>query len=158
MARGCTVRIPLVVALLLLAPACRSEPAPTVQAPPNPTTAPATVLTGCTVDQGSPQPVPSTGPDYKIVQPGVLVAGSVTNLPPFESIQSGSPVGFDVAVVAEIARRLGLRPQIQAETASTLLTDVAHGKTDVAISAISIRSDRKAAVDFTDPYYTADLA
>src|SRR5439155_26960107 len=34
---------------------------------------------------------------------------------------------------------------------------VAHGRTDVAISALTIRADRKS-VDFTDPYFTADLA
>src|SRR5882672_9328342 len=107
------VRFSLVAALTLVGSACHSEPAPTVQAPPNPTTAPSTLLAGCVVDQGSaraatPRPGPSPG-DYTIAQPGILVAASVTSNPPFESVQRGRPVGFDIDLIAEVSRRLGLR-------------------------------------------------
>lgn len=150
-------RTALVASLFVFA-ACRSEPAPTVLAPPNPTSAPSSFLAGCVVDQGAPSPAKSTGVDYAIAQPGILVAGSVASNPPFASLQAGRPVGFEVDMIAEIARRLGLRPEIQTETPSNVLTDVASGRTDVAISALSVRSDRRATVDFTDPYYTANLA
>jgi len=148
----------LVGALALLATACRNEPSPTVAAPPNPTSAPASVLPGCVVDPGARAPARPADHDYRIVQPGILVAGSVTSLPPFESVQGSQPVGFDVALIAEVARRLGLRPEVQTESPAHLLSDVAEGRTDVAISALTIRADRKSAVDFTDPYFTADLA
>lgn len=143
--------------LLVFAGACQGEPSPTVETPPNPTSAPAGVLPGCEADLGTPGGGPAKGGDYRNVQPGILLAGSVTNLPPFESVQAGKPQGFDVDVIAEIARRLGLRPEIQGETATTLLSDVAQGRTDVAISAISVRPDRRGVVDFTDPYFTSDL-
>src|SRR5437660_10494441 len=159
------VRFSLVAALALatlLGPACHSEPAPTVQAPPNPTTAPSTVLAGCVVDQGSARPsTPRAGlsaGDYRIAQPGILVAASVTSNPPFESLTGGRPVGFDIDLIAEVARRLGLRPEIQSATLSSVLTDVVQGRADVAIAALSIRSDRRSVVDFTDAYYPADLA
>ena len=147
--------------ILVLAPACRSEPSPTVAAAPNPTSAPATTLAACAVGQGaSPSPHGGAGSagDYAIAQPGLLLAASVTSNPPFESLQSGQPVGFDVDVVAEVARRLGLRPEIQSTTAANVLTDVAQGRADVAISALSIRPERLSVVDFTTPYYRADLA
>ena len=160
------VRFSLAAALILtgalVGPACHSEPAPTVQAPPNPTTAPSTVLAGCVVDQGSARPsTPRAGPspgDYTIAQPGILVAASVTSNPPFESLQGGRPVGFDIDLIAEVSRRLGLRPEIQSATPSSVLTDVVQGRADVAIAALSIRSDRRSVVDFTDAYYPADLA
>ena len=156
------VRFSLAVSLALVGAACHREPAPTVQAPPNPTTAPSTVLAGCVVDQGSARPPsPRAGPspgDYTIVQPGILVAASVTSRPPFESLQGGHPVGFDIDLIAEVSRRLGLRPEIQSATPSSVLTDVAQGRADVAISALSIRADRRSLVDFTDAYYAADLA
>src|SRR5207248_265431 len=160
------VRFGLAVSLTLtgalVGAACHREPAPTVQAPPNPTTAPSTVLAGCVVDQGSARPPsPRAGPspgDYTIVQPGILVAASVTSRPPFESLQGGHPVGFDIDLIAEVSRRLGLRPEIQSATPSSVLTDVAQGRADVAISALSIRADRRPLVDFTDAYYAADLA
>src|SRR5260370_16095129 len=156
------VRFGLVAALALAGPACHSEPAPTVQAPPNPTTAPSTKLAGCVVDQGSARPsTPHAGPspgDYTIAQPGILVAASVTSNPPFESLQGGRPVGFDIDLIAEVSRRLGLRPEIQSATPSSVLTDVVQARADVAIAALSIRSDRRSVVDFTDAYYPADLA
>jgi ABC-type amino acid transport substrate-binding protein len=157
---GCgVVRFGLAAALTLIAGACRSEPAPTVQGPPNPTTAPSTVLAGCVVDQGSvPHPASPGGGDYTIAQPGILVAASVTSSPPFESLQGGHPVGFDIDLIAEVARRLGLRPEVQTSTPSSILNDVAQGRADVAISALSIRADRRSVVDFTDPYYGANLA
>src|SRR5436309_5364644 len=141
------VRFSLAVSLALVGAACHREPAPTVQAPPDPTAAPSTVLAGCVVDQGSDRPPsPRAGPspgDYTIVQPGILVAASVTSRPPFESLQGGHPVGFDIDLIAEVSRRLGLRPEIQSATPSSVLTDVAQGRADVAISALSIRADRR---------------
>jgi polar amino acid transport system substrate-binding protein len=155
-----SVRCSLVAALIVAGSACHSEPAPTVQAPPNPTTAPSTVLAGCVVDQGSARPsTPRAGPgDYTIAQPGILVAASVTANPPFESLQGGRPVGFDIDLIAEVSRRLGLRPEIQSATPSSVLADVVQGRADVAIAALSIRSDRRSVVDFTDAYYPANLA
>jgi ABC-type amino acid transport substrate-binding protein len=158
MARGPTTPIALCAALLLLAAACRSEPSPTVLGPPNPTTAPSTVLSGCVVDQGPAPAASPTAGDYTIGQPGILVAASVTSNPPFESVQGGHPVGFDIDLIAEVSRRLGLRPEIQTAASPTILGDVAQGRADVAISALSIRSDRRSVVDFTDPYYGANLA
>jgi ABC-type amino acid transport substrate-binding protein len=157
---GCgVVRVGLAAALTLIAAGCRSEPAPTVQGPPNPTTAPSSVLAGCVVDQGSaPHLASPSGGDYTIAQPGILVAASVTSRPPFESLQGGHPVGFDIDLIAEVSRRLGLRPEIQTATPSSVLNDVAQGRADVAISALSVRSDRRSVVDFTDPYYGANLA
>ena len=151
------VRFGLAGALAVIAAACHSEPAPTVQGPPNPTTAPSAVLAGCVVDQGSAPHLASSG-DYTIARPGILVAASVTSRPPFESLQGGHPVGFDIDLIAEVSRRLGLRPEIQTATPSSIFNDVAQGRADVAISALSIRSDRRSVVDFTDPYYGANLA
>src|SRR2546426_9653780 len=50
-------------ALALLPTACRSEPSPTVQAPPNPTSAPSTTLPACVVSQGAVSSAPGKGGD-----------------------------------------------------------------------------------------------
>lgn len=146
------------MALLALA-ACRGEPSPTIQGPPNPTSAPASTLAGCVVEQGAAGRAPSPTADYRNVMAGTLLAGSVTtpNHPPFESVQAGAASGFDIQLIGEVARRLGLRIEIQGETPASLLSEVAAGRTDVAISAISITAARRAQVDFSDPYFTSDL-
>ena len=142
----------------VLAGACQSEPSPTVAQPPNPTSAPTSLLTGCLVDPGTPAAA-APGAEYKIAQPGILTIGSLTNFAPFETLRAGAPSGFDIDLIAEIAHRLGLRPEIVRENdQAALLRDVASAKTDVAISALDIIPPSKAVVDFTDPYFTADLA
>ena len=143
--------------VLLALAACRGEPSPTVELPPNPTSAPASTLAGCTVDQGSAASPVSPAADYRNAVPGTLLAGSVTSNPPFESVRNGAASGFDIQLIGEIARRLGLRIVIQGETAASLLPDVATARTDVAISAIDITADRRTQVDFTDPYFSSDL-
>ena len=149
-------------AVVCVLASCQGEPSPTVATPPNPTTAPASVLAPCAVSQGTPAPASppaSSEGNYRNAVAGVLSVGSITNPadPPFETVSNGTAVGFDVDLIAEIARRLGLEPEIVGETPSTLLTDVARGKTDVAISALDIIPAREAVVDFTDPYFTDDL-
>jgi ABC-type amino acid transport substrate-binding protein len=137
------------------------EPSPTVISPPNPTSAPASVLPACVVNGGTPTPASppaSRTGDYTIAQPGLLSVGSVPSDPPFESLQNGRAVGFDVDLIAEVARRLGLAPEIVGESPGALLGDVARGKTDVAISALSVVPAAAAVVDFTTPYFTDDLA
>ena len=148
------------LAVALAGAACRGEPSPTVVAPPNPTTAPTSVLPLCAGHPATPVPPPAqgNGGDYSIVQPGVLLVGSVPGTPPFETMQGQQAVGFDIDLIAQAAHRLGLQPVIEGETPSTVLADVAHGKTDVAISALSIQPASTALVDFTDPYFRADLA
>lgn len=151
----------LIAAFAVLLAACEGEPPPTISAPPNPTSAPASTLAACLVKPGNPipaSPAAASQGNYTNAQAGVLSIGSVTSNPPFESVSNGTAVGFDIDLIAEVARRLGLEPEIVGETPSTLLTDVAHGRTDVAISAIDIIPTWEAVVDFTDPYFSADLA
>ncbi|HEU5002736.1 MAG TPA: ABC transporter substrate-binding protein [Actinomycetota bacterium] len=155
----------LLVVGVLSAAACE-EPAPTVATPPNPTSAPASVQAACVAPPAHASPAASSpasnSGDYTVAQSGILLVGTIPGTAPFESLNGGAgatvPVGFDIDLIAEVARRLGLRPEVQPETEATLLADVAHGKTDVAISAIPISRQASAAVDFTSPYFTEDLA
>lgn len=155
------VRAALLVVIVLTVPACE-EPAPTVAAPPNPTSAPASVQPACVAPAVRATPAAANTGDYRVVQPGIFLVGSIPGTAPFEALSGGAgggaPVGFDIDLIAEVARRLGLRPEIQPETGATLLADVAHGKTDVAISAIPISPQASAAVDFSTPYFREDLA
>lgn len=151
----------LAVVVVLAVPACR-EPAPTVATPPNPTSAPVSVQPACVAPAARATPPAADSGDYRVAQPGILLVGSIPGTAPFESLSGGAgggaPVGFDIDLIAEVARRLGLRPEVQPETQATLLADVVHGRTDVAISAIPISPQASAAVDFSTPYFSDDLA
>jgi ABC-type amino acid transport substrate-binding protein len=115
-------------------------------------------LPKCVNDAGSTPPATATGNTFKTLTPRRLVVGSDTAFPPFESIQGGKAVGFDVDLIDEVGRRLGLKVQVQTAVFDTIFTALAAGRFDVVVSAVTIKADRKKTVDFTDPYFKADLS
>lgn len=118
-----------------------------------------TTISKCVIDQGSTPAAKATGTTFSTIKPQQLTVGSDTAFPPFESIDKGKAVGFDVDLIDEIGKRIG-KPKVEVQSAvfDTIFTALAAGKYDVVISAATIKADRKKNVDFTDPYFTADLS
>lgn len=110
----------------------------------------------CVNDQGTTAPAEPTGAEPKTLKSGILTVGSDTAFPPFESIEGGKAVGFDVDLITEVAKRLGWKAEIQTAVFDTIFTALAARKFDVVISAVTIKADRKKTVDFSDPYFQAD--
>lgn len=118
-----------------------------------------TTLTECVIDQGTTAPAEPSGGDVTTLQEGKLIVGSDTAFPPFESIENGKAVGFDIDLITEIAERVDdLRVEVQSAAFDTIFTSLAAKKYDVVISAVTIKEERKQTVDFTDPYFKADLS
>jgi len=89
----------------------------------------------------------------KTVTAGTLVAGSDTAFPPFESMNGNTAEGFDVDIVAAIAKEIGLKSEFKSYKFDTLIpTIVAGGKFDIIASGMTINADRKKQIDFSDPY------
>lgn len=110
----------------------------------------------CVIDQGETAPAEGGG-EVTTLQPGKLIVGSDTAFPPFESIEGGEAVGFDIDLIKEVAERVGdLEVEIQSAAFDTIFTSLAARKFDVVVSAVTIKEDRKQTVDFTDPYFKAD--
>lgn len=88
-----------------------------------------------------------------LVTPGQLTVGSDTSFPPFESMNGDVAEGFDVDLMAAIAKELSLTSKFQTEGFDTLIPTLkAGGKFDVAASAMTITDERKQEIDFSDPY------
>jgi ABC-type amino acid transport substrate-binding protein len=145
-------------AMSLLLAACGTE------SDDSPRTSPAaqlaeTTLDKCVNDVGETPPAQPKGRPIETIKSGVLTVGSDTAFPPFESIEGGKAVGFDVDMMTEIGKRIGV-PKVEFQTAvfDTIFTALAAGKYDVVASAVTIRADRKKTVDFSEPYFTADLS
>jgi polar amino acid transport system substrate-binding protein len=97
--------------------------------------------------------------DYKLVKDGTLTVVTSADFPPFEYMDNGKVVGYDAAVISEVAKRLGLQADISHMAFDSLISQIAGGTVaDVAISGITITDDRKAEVDFSKPYYDSNLA
>ena len=88
----------------------------------------------------------------------MLLVGSCLDYKPFEYYEGGDLKGFDVEIMDAIGSKLGLQVQWKKANFDTIFTALASGRFDVVVSAVTIKADRKKTVDFTDPYFKADLS
>jgi len=150
----------LAVAAMLLS-ACASDE-PTVQ-PKASVTIPTVTIDDCTTNAGSQEPAAPKGVDYKtqLVKQGELSVGSDNAYPPFEEIRPGAsePTGFDVDIYKEVAKRLSLTAKSTTTDFAALFTQsIPRGTFDIGVSAITIKEERKQTVDFSVPYFEANLS
>ena len=151
----------VVVAALALT-ACASDE-PTVSPRASDTPIPSVTINDCVTNAGSQEPAAPKGVDFKtqLVKAGELNIGSDNAFPPFENIEAGQtePVGFDVDLYKEVAKELGLTAKSTTTSFDGLFTQsIPRGQFDLGISAITIKESRKQTVDFTDPYFEANLS
>ncbi|AXV16775.1 amino acid ABC transporter substrate-binding protein [Neorhizobium sp. SOG26] len=87
-----------------------------------------------------------------------LVVGSYPSNPPFEyKTSSGTFEGFEVDIVNEVAKRLGMTVEISDLGFQALFAATASKRIDVAISSITITKERMGSQSFTQPYYDSDM-
>lgn len=85
----------------------------------------------------------------------VLVVGTNAEFPPFEYIgDDGNPDGFDVALIKEIGKKLGMEVKIENMEFGSLVAAIGS-KIDASIAGMTITEERLQSVDFSDPYYDA---
>jgi polar amino acid transport system substrate-binding protein len=92
------------------------------------------------------------------VKQGELTVGSDIPFEPFEFEKDGELTGFDVELVREIAKRLGLKATFVDSDFDTIFTQLAGGRFDMVASATTITDERKKQVDFSTPYFVSRLA
>ncbi len=94
----------------------------------------------------------------RIQERGVWRVAMDPSFPPFESLDAnGVPVGLDVDLVNEIARRMGVRAEITAVGFDELVDAVAARRVDGAVSALPEMPWRTKEVAFSRPYIDAGL-
>jgi polar amino acid transport system substrate-binding protein len=93
---------------------------------------------------------------YGLITPGILTVGSDTTYPPQEFINpaTGQAQGFDIDIINEIARRMGLQAKIVTANFDTIFDDLAARRFDLVISAVTITPERQQKFDFV-PYFSA---
>jgi ABC-type amino acid transport substrate-binding protein len=75
---------------------------------------------------------------------------------PFEYVENGEPVGFDIDLMREVGRRAGFTPEFQNVTFDGIVPGLGNNLYDAAISAMTITPEREESIDFSDPYINAD--
>lgn len=89
-------------------------------------------------------------------QAKVLRIGTNAEYPPFESKEGESFVGVDMDLARQIANKLEMEFEIIDMDFQTLIPSLNSQKIDLALSAISITEERKAQVEFSQPYYVVN--
>ena len=91
----------------------------------------------------------------RVKKAGVLRVGSDITYPPFEVMQAGKPVGFDVDMAQEIAKALGVKLEYVNTAWDGIFAALKAGKFDMLLSGISITEERMKSYDlvFSEPYF-----
>jgi ABC-type amino acid transport substrate-binding protein/heat shock protein HslJ len=88
---------------------------------------------------------------------GRMVVGTSLDYPPFSfRNQQFQPDGFDVALIREIAGRLGVGAEIKDMAFDSLFDALTLGQIDVAIAAISVTPEREQIAEFSNIYYVGE--
>jgi polar amino acid transport system substrate-binding protein len=99
----------------------------------------------------------SPGPNVAaILKKGFILIGTSPDFPPYESVDpSGKIVGFDVDMMDEIAKRMGVTLKWQDMPFDVTIASLQQGKVDISVSTHQKTPDNSKQVDFTDEYEPA---
>lgn len=94
-------------------------------------------------------------PEFTTVQPGKLLVGVDATYPPFEYIENNEYKGFDIDLMKEIGKRLGLEVEFVNQAWEGIIPALKSHKFDCICSAMTITEERAKQIDFSDPYFEA---
>jgi polar amino acid transport system substrate-binding protein len=141
--------------------ATTSPPPGTASSNPTAVTATGTPTGAPPTSSGAPSPsvtVVATIPAELLLFPDKLVICSDMPYPPQEYFDAnGNPIGSDIEIGQEIARRLGLTAEIVNSVFDTIIPALTGGKCDIIISAQNINPERLGQVDMI-PFFQAGQA
>lgn len=94
-----------------------------------------------------------------IMEKGVMRIAMSGAYPPFNFVnEQNEVVGFDPAIGAEIARRMGIEVEIVTTAWDGIIGGLLANKYDAIVGSMSITEERDEVVDFVGPYYTTKRA
>ncbi|WP_084963976.1 ABC transporter substrate-binding protein [Thermoactinospora rubra] len=97
-------------------------------------------------------------PPPDTLTPGVLRIGTYFVNPPFEYIQDGARVGFEVDLMKEVAERLRLKPRFVDTRWETILQQMRDGRYDCIVGGITVTPAREKILAWSRPYMTTTLS
>jgi ABC-type amino acid transport substrate-binding protein len=118
-------------------------------------------LVGCGGGTEEPAKEPTAeepaAPAFTTLTEGKILIGSDTAFPPFENVENGETVGFDVDLMAAIGEKLGVETEFKSYKFDALITGLQSGtEFDMVASAMTITDERKQQIDFSDPYINSN--
>jgi len=88
-----------------------------------------------------------------VIKNGTLIVGTSADYPPYESIDaSNNFVGFDMDLIREIGKRMGVKVVIKDMGFDTLITALQAKKINAIVAAMQYSPERDKKVDFSNVY------
>jgi len=110
-------------------------------------------LFNCSLFSSGNEELKESGNIFSSKGSNVLIVGSDTTYPPFEFIENGEAVGFDIDIIREIASRLEKDLEIVSISWDPEYKELLEGKLDMVISAVPAVEEKEEIIDFSTPYY-----
>jgi len=85
-----------------------------------------------------------------------IYVGTNAEFAPFEYLEDGKIVGFDIDLMAAISKEIGIEMEIKDMSFDGLLPALQSKKVDIIIAGMTATEERKKAVNFSEPYYKAN--
>lgn len=91
----------------------------------------------------------------QVCEAGVIVVSTDPAYPPqsFLNEETGEYEGFDIEVAREIGTRLGVDVEFTDPTFDAVVAGGWSGRWDMSVGSVTILEERRAVLDFTQPYY-----
>ena len=100
--------------------------------------------------RGEKQTVLDTNRVYKV--------GTTAEYPPFETLENGKIVGYDVDVIDAVAKKIGIKYEWKDMNFDGLISALQFKKIDIVIAGISSSPEREKVVNFSIPYHESKTA
>lgn len=82
----------------------------------------------------------------------VLTMATSADFPPYEFYEGDEIVGIDIEIMNAVCEKIGMTLEPQDMSFDSVIGAAQTGKTDIAMSGITITEDRKNMINFTIPY------
>ncbi|MFU7502106.1 MAG: ABC transporter substrate-binding protein [Candidatus Tisiphia sp.] len=97
------------------------------------------------------------GCDNQSKEQNLIVATSADN-PPYEFIQNGQIVGFDIDIINAIGEQIGKKVIIKNFDFNGLLASLTTENVDIVIAGLSVTEERKKYISFSVPYISTNVS
>ncbi|MDD9335369.1 MULTISPECIES: ABC transporter substrate-binding protein [unclassified Candidatus Tisiphia] len=97
------------------------------------------------------------GCDNQSKEQNLIVATSADN-PPYEFIQNGQIVGFDIDIINAIGEQIGKKVIIKNFDFNGLLASLTTENVDIVIAGLSVTEERKKHISFSVPYISTNVS
>ncbi|MFY9394048.1 MAG: basic amino acid ABC transporter substrate-binding protein [Halanaerobiales bacterium] len=91
-----------------------------------------------------------------LVMAKTYIVGTSADFPPFEYVEEGKYVGFDIELIKEIGKLKGFDVEVRDLSFDSLIPALKTGNIDIVIAAMTITDERKEVVELSRPYYSAN--